>query len=465
MIGVTLSRSAGATKPAPDEWGTIAAWSWGVSRIVDYLETDASVNAKQIALFGHSRLGKTALWASALDPRIAVVYSSCAGEMGSALARRDWGETVDDMAQNFGWQFAGNFQKWVGRWNEMPVDAHMLIALSAPRPVFITGGTTDQWADPAGEFLSEVAAGPVYRLLGRKDLGVTTLPPLDSPVTSGDLGFHYHTGGHAATPADWICVSPIPREVFSATRAGLTTQRRHELRVTSYARALRGGAAAVNSDHGRRSCAAALAASRVPKPLPPRESLRPPVRPSLDDIRDQSADDGRELESVAAVAGGDDEARPLGVVVDPEVAVERVAIEAQAAVDDRRVRERRKVAAKERAHSRLLRRQHVPGGVRFDAPSRAVMADLHRAGGQRREAVPAGAGDVGGPDREASAPASDRPDPTSNMNDRLRRWSTSRRRDVAGAPASTRPWPGSSRPRDGRRRLPSVPRAPARRSR
>ena len=203
VIGVTLSRSGGATKPAPDEWGTIGAWSWGVSRIVDYLETDASVNAKQIALFGHSRLGKTALWASALDTRIAVVYSSCAGEMGSALARRDWGETVDDMAQNFGWQFAGNFQKWVGRWNEMPVDAHMLIALSAPRPVFITGGTTDQWADPAGEFLSEVAAGPVYRLLGRKDLGVTTLPPLDSPVTSGDLGFHYHTGGHAATPADW----------------------------------------------------------------------------------------------------------------------------------------------------------------------------------------------------------------------------------------------------------------------
>ena len=203
VIGVTLSRSAGATKPAPDEWGTIGAWSWGVSRIVDYLETDASVNAKQIALFGHSRLGKTALWASALDTRIAVVYSSCAGEMGSALARRDWGETVDVMAQNFGWQFAGNFQKWVGRWNEMPVDAHMLIALSAPRPVFITGGTTDQWADPVGEFLSEVAAGPVYRLLGRKDLGVTTLPPLDSPVTSGDLGFHYHTGGHAATPADW----------------------------------------------------------------------------------------------------------------------------------------------------------------------------------------------------------------------------------------------------------------------
>ena len=200
VIGVTL---AGKTQPEADEWGTISAWAWGISRIVDYFESDKSVNAKQVAIFGHSRLGKTVLWASAQDERIAAVFSSCAGEMGSALARRDWGETVDDMAQNFPWQFAGNFQKWPGRWNEMPVDAHMLIALSAPRPVFITGGTADQWADPVGEFLAEVAAGPVYRLLGKKDLGVTALPPLDAPVTSGDLGFHYHTGAHTATPEDW----------------------------------------------------------------------------------------------------------------------------------------------------------------------------------------------------------------------------------------------------------------------
>jgi hypothetical protein len=201
VIGVTLSLKH--ETPAPDEWGTISAWAWGVSRIVDYLGAVPSVDAKQIALFGHSRLGKAALWASALDTRIAAVYSSCAGEMGSALARRDWGETVDDIAQNFPWQFAGRFQQWAGRWNDMFVDAHMLIALSAPRPVFITGGTSDQWADPVGEFLAEVAAGPVYRLLGRRDLGVTTLPPLDTPVTGGDLGWHYHTGGHAATQADW----------------------------------------------------------------------------------------------------------------------------------------------------------------------------------------------------------------------------------------------------------------------
>jgi hypothetical protein len=200
VIGATLG---GKSQPAPDEWGAIGAWAWGVSRILDFLLTEKSVDAKQIALFGHSRLGKTALWASALDERIAAVYSSCSGEMGAALARRDWGETIDDMGQNFPYWFAGNFQKWVGRWNDMPVDAHMLIALSAPRPVFITGGTADQWADPVGEFQAEVAAGPVYRLLGKRDLGQTKLPALDTPVIDGDLGWYYHTGAHAATPEDW----------------------------------------------------------------------------------------------------------------------------------------------------------------------------------------------------------------------------------------------------------------------
>lgn len=198
VIGVTSTAPRG-----PDAWGTISAWAWGVSRIIDYLQSDAAVDGTRIALFGHSRLGKTALWASALDQRIAAVFSSCSGEMGAALARRDWGETVDDMAQNFAWQFAPAFTKWAGRWNEMPVDAHMLIALSAPRPVFVTGGTADQWADPKGEFLAQVAAGPVYRLLGKKDLGVSSLPPLDTPVIDGDLGWHYHTGGHTATRADW----------------------------------------------------------------------------------------------------------------------------------------------------------------------------------------------------------------------------------------------------------------------
>jgi (4-O-methyl)-D-glucuronate---lignin esterase len=200
VIGQTL---ASREQTKPDEWGAIGAWAWGLSRIIDHLETDKLVDAKKIAVFGHSRLGKTVLWASALDERIAAVYSSCSGEMGAALARRDWGETVDDMTQNFPYWFAGNFQKYAGRWNDMPVDAHMLIALSAPRPVFITGGTQDQWADPVGEFKAAVAAGPVYKLLGKHDLGTTALPPLDTPLTKGDIGWHYHTGGHAATEADW----------------------------------------------------------------------------------------------------------------------------------------------------------------------------------------------------------------------------------------------------------------------
>ena len=200
VIGIT---SGPGQLPKPGEWGAISAWAWGISRIIDFFETDKLVDAKKIAVQGHSRIGKTALWASALDERIAAVYASCSGEMGAALARRDWGETVDDMTQNFPYWFANAFQKYAGRWNDMPVDAHMLIALSAPRPVFITGGTADQWADPVGEFLAGVAAGPVYRLLGKKDLGTTELPPLDTPLTKGDIGWHYHTGGHAATPADW----------------------------------------------------------------------------------------------------------------------------------------------------------------------------------------------------------------------------------------------------------------------
>ena len=152
---------------------------------------------------GHSRLGKTALWASALDERIAAVYASCSGEMGAALARRDWGETVDDMAQNFPYWFAGNFQKYAGRWNDMPVDAHMLIALSAPRPVFITGGTADQWADPVGEFLAGSLPVPSTGCSARRISAHDRIPPLDTPLTTGDIGWHYHTGGHAATQADW----------------------------------------------------------------------------------------------------------------------------------------------------------------------------------------------------------------------------------------------------------------------
>jgi hypothetical protein len=200
---IGLARTPGRTAPAADEWGAISAWAWGTSRILDCLAADPAIDARRVALVGHSRLGKTALWAGAQDPRFALVFASCAGEMGSALARRDYGETIDDMAAAFPWWFAGDFQKYSGHWNDLPVDAHLLIALCAPRPVFITGGTQDQWADPRGEFLAAVAAGPVYRLLGAKDLGTAELPPLDTPLIAGDLGFLYHTGPHAILPGDW----------------------------------------------------------------------------------------------------------------------------------------------------------------------------------------------------------------------------------------------------------------------
>lgn len=201
IIGLALAPNQAA--PAPDEWGTISAWAWASSRVLDYLATEKTVDAKRVALVGHSRLGKTVLWAGAQDERFALIFSSQGGEMGSALARRDFGETIDDMAANFGYQFAGNFQKYSGHWNEMPVDAHFLISLCAPRPVLITGGSGDQWSDPRGEFLAVVAAGPVYRLLGQPDAGTIDMPPLDTPVATGKLAFLEHNGPHAITPLDW----------------------------------------------------------------------------------------------------------------------------------------------------------------------------------------------------------------------------------------------------------------------
>ena len=226
VIGLTLIE--GQTRPAADEWGTISAWAWGLSRAIDYFEADKAVNAKQIAITGASRLGKTVLWAGAQDERVAAVFAVVPGEMGASLIRRDWGETLDDMAQNFAWQFAGNLQKWVGKWNELPVDQHMLIALCAPRPVYVNGGLTDQWSDPVGEFLALVGAGPVYRLLGGKDLGITELPPLDIPVTSGDLAFHYHSRGHMAVPADWKAFLDFAERHFQAARPAHTAIERQD---------------------------------------------------------------------------------------------------------------------------------------------------------------------------------------------------------------------------------------------
>jgi hypothetical protein len=198
-----LAYAPGQTHPAPGEWGAISAWAWAASRVLDFLATQPAVDAKRVALMGFSRLGKTVLWAGARDERFALIFAACSGEMGAALARRDYGETVDDMAQNFPWWFAGNFQKYAAHWNDLPVDAHAILALNAPRPVFLTAGTRDQWADPRGMFLAAEAASPVYRLLGQAGLVAREFPPVETPLSDGDIGFYYHTGPHVVSPADW----------------------------------------------------------------------------------------------------------------------------------------------------------------------------------------------------------------------------------------------------------------------
>lgn len=152
----------------PDEWGVLAAWSWGMSRAMDYFETDPTINAQQIGIEGHSRWGKTAMLTAALDKRWAVVYASCSGAMGASLEKRNFGEIVDIVAGSglYHWM-APNFLRYANNVQNMPVDAHELISLVAPRPMLVTGGSTDKWADPKGEFLACVAASPVYELLGK----------------------------------------------------------------------------------------------------------------------------------------------------------------------------------------------------------------------------------------------------------------------------------------------------------
>ena len=209
-----------------DDWGALRAWTWGASRALDYFETDRAVDARHVGLEGHSRMGKAALVAMAYDQRFATAYISSSGAGGAALYRRNFGERLENVAASneYHWM-AGNFLKYAGPLTagDLPVDSHELIAMCAPRPVFISGGATkgdrggDGWADAQGMFLAAVGAGPVYKLLGKKDLGTTEFPPIGTPLIDGDIAFCQHTGGHTDGP-NWPEFLQFARRYFPGTK-------------------------------------------------------------------------------------------------------------------------------------------------------------------------------------------------------------------------------------------------------
>jgi hypothetical protein len=198
-----LFYAQGQSFPKAHEWGVLGAVAWGAMRALDYLEQDDGVDATRVAIMGHSKMGKAALWTAAQDERFALAISAQSGCAGAALWRRKSGETLQKMVTRFPYWLSRNAWKFVDREDDLPVDQHMLLALIAPRPVYVASAVEDTWADPRGEYLSAYHASEVYRLLGRRGLASEASPPVGHAIIDNDVGYHVREGGHSVELYDW----------------------------------------------------------------------------------------------------------------------------------------------------------------------------------------------------------------------------------------------------------------------